>query len=274
MANAAQTIPSQASATFRQHNWLLLDLGNSRLKVRVISQGTLQYSLSELHLQSPVDLLTGLMPVLSAYPVQGIAIASVLSSDDNTHIAALLQHLNAPIYFCQVGSSPLLTTTYNPNLLGIDRWLQMLALAAREADSDFVLVGCGSALTVDIVTAQQHLGGYILPSLFIQRQALLAGTRNIKVDAPVFNALTPASNTHNAVHNGIALGLVATIHYLVASHPNHRITLCGGDAPLLYQLSMANPPGSPTAKPPGNLHLVQNELVLEGLMIAISEVVG
>lgn len=56
---------------------------------------------------------------------------------------------------------------YNPNQLGMDRWLQMLGVV--EKDKKLCVVGCGTALTIDLIDCDKddlnnrghHLGGYI-----------------------------------------------------------------------------------------------------------------
>ncbi len=57
--------------------------------------------------------------------------------------------------------------------LGADRWLALLAAHRLHPDSGACVVDCGSALTVDFVTAGgEHLGGYIAPGTRILSRAL------------------------------------------------------------------------------------------------------
>ncbi len=62
--------------------------------------------------------------------------------------------------------------------LGIDRWLQVLAVATQ-AHENYCVISCGTALTIDLAQGQQHLGGFILPNLYLQRYSLIQNTKGI-----------------------------------------------------------------------------------------------
>lgn len=58
-----------------------------------------------------------------------------------------------------------------PEQLGVDRFLALLA--ASEAAQDILLVGAGTALTIDLLAADgRHLGGLIAPSPTLMRESL------------------------------------------------------------------------------------------------------
>ena len=97
-----------------------------------------------------------------------------------------------------------------PSQLGIDRWLQVLAVATQ-AHKNYCVISCGTALTIDLAQGQQHLGGFILPNLYLQRDALIQNTKGIKIPEGAFSELNPGRNTLDAVHHGILLGLLSTI---------------------------------------------------------------
>jgi len=64
-----------------------------------------------------------------------------------------------------------------PQRLGVDRWLAMIALH-HGADTPAVVLDCGTAITLDAIDGNgQHLGGLILPGLRMMWQGLMAGTR-------------------------------------------------------------------------------------------------
>ena len=104
-----------------------------------------------------------------------------------------------------------------PSQLGIDRWLQVLAVA--EEKENYCIIGCGTALTIDLTKGKQHLGGYILPNLYLQRDALIQNTKGIKIPDSAFDNLNPGNNTVDAVHHGILLGLISTIESIMQQSP-------------------------------------------------------
>ena len=69
----------------------------------------------------------------------------------------------------------------------------------------------GTALTIDLAQGQKHLGGYILPNLYLQRDSLIQNTKGIKIPDAAFEELSPGRNTIDAVHHGILFGLLSTI---------------------------------------------------------------
>ncbi|MBF7684391.1 type III pantothenate kinase [Acinetobacter sp. B10A] len=214
---------------------LWLDIGNTRLKYWITEHDqTIDY-LAELHLQSPADLLLGLLKYLKKQHIEHIGISSVLDAQNNTQIAKTLQQLNCPIVFAQVEQECAgLRCGYDvPSQLGIDRWLQMLAIA--EPQKNYCIVGCGTALTIDLVENMQHLGGYILPNLYLQRDALIQNTKGIKIPDSAFQILTPGENTIDCVHHGILLGLVSSVEKVMQHKPHQQLILTGGDATLFAQ---------------------------------------
>ena len=214
-------------------NDLWLDLGNTRLKYWISDQqGQIIEHVAELHLQSPADLLLGLTRHFQSYDIQAVGISSVLDSETNQRIEDILQLLNAPIYFAKVHATyaNLITGYDQPQQLGIDRWLQVLAMT--KYPKKYCVIGCGTALTIDLLDGYTHLGGYILPSLYLQRDALTQGTKGIKIPDQAFGNLNAGRNTSDAVHHGIALGLIGGIEKILRLHPDYQLILTGGDAPL------------------------------------------
>lgn len=213
------------------HN-LWLDLGNTRLKYWITDNNAqLIEHAAELHLQSPADLLLGLSSHFLQKNIENIGISSVLDATTNHRVANILHKLKAPIYFAQVHRHyAQLNTDYEQQQLGIDRWLQVLAMSKQTAQ--YCIVGCGTALTIDLLDGYHHLGGYILPSLYLQRDALTQGTKGIKIPQHAFQSLAAGQNTSDAVHHGILLGLLGAIQSILEQYTGYQLILTGGDAEL------------------------------------------
>ena len=122
-----------------------------------------------------------------------------------------------------------------PEKLGIDRWLAVLA-AYEAYRSSVLVIDAGSAMTVDLVSTDgQHVGGYILAGSHMMREGLAHGTDAVKVNAldPV-NLMVPGNNTADAVNRGCLLTAVAVIEKLAAQYPA-ALVVTGGDAPQLIE---------------------------------------
>jgi len=122
-----------------------------------------------------------------------------------------------------------------PETLGIDRWLAVVAAYQRYREPVLV-VDAGSAITIDLVGPQGvHLGGYISPGLRLMRDALWQGTEKVQVDSvESLNMLVPGACTQDAVNRGCLLAVVATIEKLASQYPA-SIVITGGDAPVVAE---------------------------------------
>lgn len=211
---------------------LWLDIGNTRLKYWLMQGETLVQHGAELHLQSPAEFLLGLMPFLRHQNIQRVGIASVLDGQTNARLTAHFQHAGLQAQFIEVQADyqGLQLAYAEPSRLGIDRWLHLLALNQR---GNYVIAGCGTALTLDILQGHVHQGGYILPGLYLQRDSLVKGTRRIQIEACQLESIAPGHDTDSAVQHGILLGLLAAIDQVAKRYPEYHLVLTGGDAELL-----------------------------------------
>ena len=119
--------------------------------------------------------------------------------------------------------------------MGIDRWLAMIA-AWTKFKSAICVVGCGTALTIDLIDKSGgHLGGYIIPGVEVMQQALITKTDKIKVTPMSDVSIAYANNTQAAINNGSCLAAVAMIDYCVEKLRNDlniepRCIITGGMA--------------------------------------------
>jgi len=126
--------------------------------------------------------------------------------------------------------------------LGSDRWFAMLGAFNEQATAtSSLVVGCGSAITLDIIDSEGlHQGGYILPGLAMMKRSLVVDTANVSVDSELSNpSLLPATTTAGCVDAGILLSAVKLIEAVFEEqslHNNVRCYLSGGDATLIADL--------------------------------------
>lgn len=126
--------------------------------------------------------------------------------------------------------------------LGSDRWFAMLgAFNAQNTTSTSVVVGCGSAITLDVIDSKGlHQGGYIVPGLAMMKKSLLDNTADVSVDLKLSSAsLLPAITTAGCVDAGILLSAVKLIEAVFEEQSKHGKVCCflsGGDAMLIADL--------------------------------------
>ncbi|MDP3856768.1 MAG: type III pantothenate kinase [Stagnimonas sp.] len=233
---------------------LLLDLGNTRLKWAVWD-GVLGPVRAEPHRDRPLDVF-----LAQAWPaVEAVWLSAVPRlADPAGWNAAVLAHCGLlPQFAHSIAEWRGLRSAYaEPQRLGIDRWLAMLALW-QQLRAPFVVVSAGTALTVDRVAADgRHLGGIIAPGYGSTLASLLKVTATPGRPTVVGAADQLGTSSETAIRQGAlfaAVGAVERCLSLPGTDPTERRILTGGDAAALQ----AQLPGHWERRP---------ELVLEGLL--------
>lgn len=156
----------------------LLDLGNSRAKLARL-EGDAPVDLEALDWTRP-DFVPALRGMLDAWPrPDRILVASVAPTSRTGVLRECLPNgplvevdwLRSPRRACGVGNR-----YTNPGRLGIDRFLAMVAARVR-APGAALMVGCGTALTLDAVASDGgHAAGLIALSPARMLDALQRGT--------------------------------------------------------------------------------------------------
>jgi type III pantothenate kinase len=135
-----------------------------------------------------------------------------------------------------------MTTCYQkPEKLGVDRWLAALA-AYHEARAAVCVIDVGTALTVDVVTADGvHLGGLIAPGPDLLRSSLTRGTAQLESDG-LSLVEGFADNTRDAISLGCTDAIGGLFQRVATRLEHHQPRedfhwyLTGGAAPLVEAL--------------------------------------
>jgi type III pantothenate kinase len=147
--------------------------------------------------------------------------------------------------------------------LGVDRWAALVG-AHHHVDGPVCVIDCGTAITIDLLSAEgQHLGGVILPGVGLLKGVLLEETANVLSSQGERTPEPAATNTGAGVHNGAVHMAVAAIDRIVDSHVASQgdaleLVITGGDASEMLTLLARRVRHEP-------------ELVLKGLAILAGE---
>lgn len=219
---------------------LLLDAGNTRLKWAVVEggrwveQGSVSYS--ELFELSRV--LTAGMHCF---------IASVARAEHDNRVNALLESYSINPTWLKADAECMGVRNHyeNPQQLGVDRWMGLIAARRRNLHAAVLVVSAGTAVTVDALSADGvFLGGLIVPGITMMQQALQQGTARVSQDMQGRWQAFPRT-TADAVQSGILAAVCGAIERQYAqlaesarSAPHCLLT--GGDASrLLPHLKMS-----------------------------------
>ena len=152
-----------------------------------------------------------------------------------------------------------LTNAYQqPEKLGVDRWLSLVA-AWQQYRKPVCIVDCGTAITVDLIDADgKHQGGLISPGLTLMKKSLGLGTEALPYSEASYTP-GPANFTEAAIYSGTLAAAVGLVEHVLAKQPeNTQLVLTGGDAELIAgQLDAA--------------FIVDPDLVLRGLLCILEE---
>lgn len=243
---------------------LLFDAGNTRLKWqlregrRPVESGFLCNS------EDWDDALPVLLDKTGKLDRVGISIVSA-----NERFQQIKKHVLAtqsvPIYRAKTKKRyASVTLAYDdPEKLGVDRWLAMLAAHSMATDDIKVVIDCGTAITVDVLDkAGQHLGGYIVPGVGLMKKALTANTARISFASATDSSTLLGKNSADCIHHGVLAMAVALVDRVAAEHPGARVILAGGDGNLLEPLIGIYKEGRVSLMP---------DLVMDGLEMVVRE---
>ncbi|HVW39120.1 MAG TPA: type III pantothenate kinase [Pirellulales bacterium] len=234
-----------------------VDIGNSRIKVGLYGSHDVEKAPAEklpqpqrsldlvpdVDLGPNVDRFQRLADWLS--PHRPSDLSWWIGSVQRTYASQLVDWLRSndtkQIAMLASGDLPLAVSLPRPDMVGIDRLLAGLAAnRVRPHDRPALLVGLGTAITVDLVSAQgAFLGGAILPGIAMAARSLHEFTDLL----PLIDMSTLAeppralgTDTVGAMQSGIYWGAVGGIRHLI-----ELMSAGTGAAPQVYMTGGAAP---------------------------------
>jgi type III pantothenate kinase len=216
---------------------LLLDVGNTAVKWACFTNGRPGTSGRFVHRAGDVGALAD-AAWSGLQPADKVLIANVAGREMQTALAAWsLDNWQVPPVFLRATARACgVSNAYSdPATLGIDRWAALIA-AHHGYPGAVCVVDCGTAITLDVVTAEgEHLGGLILPGIELMQQMLLQNTAQLRLSGKQPAATPLAVTTAAGIHGGAVYMVVAAIDRSVADMRAELgtaidIVLTGGDA--------------------------------------------
>ena len=254
----------QLPATPAAERLLLLDAGNSKLKWAWVENGHLVHAD-----KAPYWDLSGLSQSWQQHGGESVRIvgSAVCGQTKKAAVAAALDR--QPEW---LGSMPQALGIRNHYRQvaehGADRWFNVLGSRAFTANA-CVVVSCGTAVTLDALTADNHyLGGNIMPGFNLMKEAMALHTANL--NRPIGRPYPFGTTTANALAGGMSdavCGAVLLMHHrLQQKHPgqNVDILITGGGAAKVKQ-------GLPADFALDNRIQIVDNLVLYGLLNWVSQ---
>jgi type III pantothenate kinase len=235
---------------------LLVDAGNTRVKW-AIARGDAAPGEWLAHGAVPHAALDSLPAAWAGHDVTRAIVANVAGAALGERLAALLP-VAQPAWFTARAELAGLRNRYrNPTQLGADRFAAALGARSLYPGRALVVATCGTATTVDAVSASgDFVGGMILPGLGLMLGSLARGTAQLPeasagaVAPPLF-----ADNTLDAIRAGCLSAQAGAIERACAALPAELCIVSGGAAPHV----------APALPVP---HRIVDNIVLVGLHVA------
>ena len=216
---------------------LLIDIGNTRIKFAlsdghaILQHGVIVHNKAwnEAIRQIFVEIIT---------PIEACIVASVMAEQDNQFIEELIStcsRISPNLLKTQRFQCGLENAYSNPESMGVDRWLAMIA-AWQKSQQAMLLIGCGSALTLDLVDIQgRHQGGYIIPGIRMMQNALNRQTALIDLDVGTEESLMPDWQWGRSTKQCVSAGsLLATVSVIDRAIINAEIEYPEGVSCFIY----------------------------------------
>jgi type III pantothenate kinase len=214
---------------------LLIDAGNTRVKWAIAQSGAApgDWTADGAVVHAALDSLAGSW---AGQAVSRAIVSNVAGAAMRERLAALLARLwpgLQPEWFSAQAELAGLRNRYrNPAQLGADRFAAALGARTLVPGKALVVATCGTATTVDGVTAGgEFVGGMILPGLGLMLSSLARGTAQLP-ETSAEAALPPsfADNTADAIRSGCIAAQAGAIERAFAALPAELCIVSGGAA--------------------------------------------
>src|SRR5690606_38119679 len=208
---------------------LVIDAGNSRMKMGLFTQGRLVR-----HGVPPSGDVAAVTRFLAGFQPLCVAIGSVARPDEAL-VCALEKY--APVTQLAGSSpSPVRSLCATPNTLSVDRLANIAGAATLFPERAVLVIDLCTCITYDVVDELAvHRGGVISPGLRMRARAMHEHSARLPEVAPPEHVPLPGTYTVTSLAAGIHHGLLMEIKGFVGlfkqQHGALGVVLTGGDAP-------------------------------------------
>lgn len=213
---------------------LLVDAGNTRVKWALATAGAAPGQWIA-HGGAPHAQLDTLPAQWQGHAVERAIVSNVAGAAMRERLAALLPQVTVEWFASSERRAGLENGYRNPAQLGCDRFAAAIGARTLEPGRALVVATCGTATTVDAVSAEgRFIGGMILPGLGLMASSLARDTAQLPQVVPG-DAPPPlfADNTADAIISGCLSAQAGAIERAVAAHGAQLCILSGGAAPYV-----------------------------------------
>jgi len=213
---------------------LLIDIGNTRLKWAIASSN------SDLHsdfidqgasMNDSPNQLAQFDQISKNQTIEKIICSSVISEDKTLALKRHCQTIMPQASWFQInGASAIehLGSQYDQaQQLGSDRRAMALGAHQMFPGKHILVIGAGTATTIDFITSTHHMGGWIIPGMTLMTNALNLNTAqlpNVSTDDQG-SSLKIGTNTNDGIYQGVLASHIGAVMMAQEYVKNQKMTL-------------------------------------------------
>ena len=208
---------------------LVVDIGNSRIKLGVVDGGRIEDTFCAEELEQGL-----LDEIFSLYSIdKAIAVCSRGRYPSAERLIGPM--VKRFVMFDRSVPVPLTNLYSTPETLGADRLAAAVGARTIYPNSDVLVVDFGTAITFDVLTAEgEYLGGNISPGATTRFRALHDYTAALPLLSLPESVSTLGDSTAAAVGSGVAQGIIYEVEGYIRDmydrYDDMKIIFTGGDA--------------------------------------------
>lgn len=213
---------------------LLIDAGNTRIKWALADTGAALGDWAESGAVAHAEL-NHLPASWQRHRITRAVVANVAGARLRDQLQLMIPTTAIDWFASRAELDGMRNAYRNPSQLGCDRFAAALGARALEPGKALVVATCGTATTIDAISADGvFLGGMILPGLGLMAASLARNTAQL----PQVAAARPlpagfADNTDDAILSGCLAAQAGAIERACAQHGAQACILSGGAAPYI-----------------------------------------
>ncbi|PHR71623.1 MAG: pantothenate kinase [Lutibacter sp.] len=211
---------------------LVIDVGNTRVKVALYKGTTLHYETIFLKKRIISELKKIKKEFVIDYAIiSSVASLSVTSLDKIKNLFPLMQ-------LGYKTKIPFKNKYKTPKTLGVDRMALVAAAVEQYPNKNVLVIDAGTCITYDFVDEKGvYSGGAIAPGVGMRYKALHTFTANLPLLKSDYPNNLIGNSTKNAIHSGVVNGVLFEIDGVIEQYKqqnqNLTIVLTGGDTNFL-----------------------------------------
>jgi type III pantothenate kinase len=211
---------------------LVIDIGNSRIKLAVFDHKELVYSTQTSSDQFEKKLLE----VTQNYHCK-CALISNVGQGFSKEFKSLFNNIQV-LELSQTTTMPFKNQYHTPETLGVDRMALAAAATVQFPKKNVLVIDAGSCITYDYVNDNgDYLGGAISPGLGMRYKSVHEFTENLPLLEITSKVESIGRSTAESIHSGIIKGVVSEIEDRISKFAEKSedltVVLTGGDVNFL-----------------------------------------